>query len=126
MVIIHVVPFIPVDPTIYVEWRLGKETLFIADAVQQSPPTHTSQTVAAVCPFPSVEAAVTTTVEVLQAQIPVAKIEFLDDQSLDAANRYSNLDYPIAPTLFLEFVGSPQSVEEQANTVSKYSQAAVW
>ena len=83
-------------------------------------PTHTSQTVAAVCPFPSVEAAVTTTVEVLQAGIPVAKIEFLDDQSLDATNRYFKLDYPVAPTLFLEFVGSPQSVEEQASIVGKY------
>lgn len=94
--------------------------------MQQHLPTHPHiQTVAAVCPFPSVEAAVTTTVEVLQAQIPVAKMEFLDEESLDAANRYFKLDYPVAPTLFLEFVGSPQSVEEQANAVSKCSQVAI-
>ena len=71
------------------------------------------------CSFPSIKSAIDTTVEVLQAGIPVARIEFLDDISVDAANRYSHLDLPVAPTLFLEFVGSPQSVEEQATTVSK-------
>lgn len=77
------------------------------------------QTVAAVCSFPTVKAAVATTVEVLQAGIPVARIEFLDELSVEAANKFSHLDLPVAPTLFLEFVGSPKSVEEQANVVSK-------
>ena len=57
--------------------------------------------------------------EVLQAGIPVARIEFLDELSVDAANKFSHLDLSVAPTLFLEFVGSAQSVEEQANVVSK-------
>ena len=77
------------------------------------------QTVAAVCSFPSVKAAVDTTVQVLQAGIPVARIEFLDDLSVDATNKYSHLNLPVAPTLFLELVGSPQGVEEQAHTVSE-------
>ncbi len=59
-----------------------------------------------------------TTVEVLQAGIPVAKIEFLDDVSVHAGNAYFNLDFPVKPTLFLEFVGSHQYVEEQASIVS--------
>ena len=75
------------------------------------------QTVAAVCSFPSVEAAITTTVQVLQLGIPVGRIEFLDDISIDAANKFSHLDYPVCPTLFLEFIGSPQSVKEQAEIV---------
>ena len=72
------------------------------------------------CGFPSIESAVNTTVEVLQAGIPVARMEFLDELSLEAANRFSHLDYPVKPTLFLEFTGSPQSVEEQTEIVSKY------
>ena len=62
-----------------------------------------------------------TTVEILQAGIPVCKIEFLDEISLEATNTFSKLDYPVAPTLFLEFIGSPQSVEEQASIASKLS-----
>ena len=56
---------------------------------------------------------------VLQAGIPVAKMEFLDELSMKATNQYHKLDLPVAPTLFLEFTGSPQSVEEQAVIVSK-------
>ena len=69
-----------------------------------------------------------TTVQVLQAGIPVARIEFLDDISVDAANKYSHLNLAVAPTLFLEFVGSPQSVEEQATVVSKlkYVHVLIW
>lgn len=70
-------------------------------------------TIAAVSSFPSIKAAVTTTVEILQASIPVARIEFLDELSVEAANRFSKLGFPVAPTLFLEFSGSPQSVAEQ-------------
>ena len=69
------------------------------------------------CPFPSIEAAVNTTVQILQAGIPIAKIELLDETSIDAVNRFSKLDYAVAPTLFMEFTGSPQSVEEQANLI---------
>ncbi|XP_042556852.1 probable D-lactate dehydrogenase, mitochondrial [Dipodomys spectabilis] len=70
-------------------------------------------TVAATCAFPSVQAAVDSTVQILQAAVPVARIEFLDDVAMDACNRYSKLNYPVAPTLFLEFHGSQQALEEQ-------------
>jgi D-lactate dehydrogenase (cytochrome) len=40
--------------------------------------------------------------------------EFLDDVQVDACNKFSDLDYPLQPTLFLEFHGSENSVEEQA------------
>ena len=71
------------------------------------------------CSFSTVEDAVNTTVEILQAGIPVCKIEFLDEIALEAVNKFSKLDYPVAPTLFLEFVGSPQSVEEQTSMAGK-------
>ena len=76
------------------------------------------QVIAAVSSFPSVKAAIATTVEILQSSIPIARIEFLDELSMDAANRYSKLGFPVAPTLFLEFSGSPQSVAEQTEMAS--------
>ncbi len=69
------------------------------------------------CSFPDVESAVMTTVQTLQSGIPIAKMEFLDDVSMKAANLYSNLNFPLLPTLFMEFSGSSQSVEEQAELV---------
>ena len=78
------------------------------------------QAVAAICSFPSIEAAVDTSVQVLQAGIPVAKIEFMDDLAIYAANNhYAHMNLPVAPTLLFEFGGSPQSVEEQANIVGE-------
>ena len=81
--------------------------------------THNMKTVAAVCSFPSVRAAVDTAVDLLQAGVPVAKMEFLDQRAVEATNRRDKLDLPVLPTLFLEFNGSVQSVEEQAETASE-------
>ncbi|KAL7978748.1 hypothetical protein Chor_013237 [Crotalus horridus] len=70
-------------------------------------------TVAATCAFPNIQAAVDSTVQVLQAGLPIARIEFLDEVMMGACNRYSGLSCAELPTLFLEFHGSQQSVEEQ-------------
>lgn len=40
--------------------------------------------------------------------------EFLDEITIDACNRYSNTNLTVAPTLFLEFHGSEQALEEQS------------
>lgn len=77
----------------------------------------------AVCSFPSVQAAVDSTVQVLQAGVPIARIEFLDDVMIDACNRFSSLSYPVTPTLFLEFHGSERSVEEQVSTTEEITQS---
>lgn len=73
---------------------------------------------AAVCSFDSLEGAVTTVIETIQTGVPVARIELLDEVQMDAVNRYSNLDYPVQPTLFFEFHGSAAGVVEQTETVS--------
>lgn len=72
---------------------------------------------AAVCTFPSVEAAVQTVIQTIQLGVPVARIELLDALSLKAINLFSKTSLAEAPTLFFEFHGSPAGVEEQAQTV---------
>ena len=49
--------------------------------------------------------------------IPIARIELLDDVQMDAVNKYSDLNYPVKDTLFLEFHGSENGVKEQAEFV---------
>ena len=77
---------------------------------------------AAVCPFPSVEAAVNTAIKTIQKGVPIAKIELLDDQMMRAINRYSSLDYQEVPTLFLEFGGTAAEVEAQILAVQQFAQ----
>lgn len=72
---------------------------------------------AAVCTFPSSEAAVQTVIQTIQLGVPVARIELLDALSLSAINRFSKTTLTEAPTLFFEFHGSPAGVEEQAQIV---------
>jgi len=76
---------------------------------------------AAVCPFPSVEAAVDTVVATIQAGVPIARIELLDAKQMDAVNKYAKLDYAVAPTLFFEFHGTPRGVEEQVAQVKAFA-----
>ena len=71
----------------------------------------------AVCPFREIEGAVDTVIQTIQSGIPIARIELLDEVQMDAVNRYSKLDYPILPTLLLEFHGTEAGVKEQAEMV---------
>ncbi|NXW69800.1 LDHD protein, partial [Hirundo rustica] len=73
-------------------------------------PEATAVTVAS---FPSVGAAVACTVQVLQAAVPVARIEFLDEVMADACGRFSGMGLPVAATLLLELHGSRHSLAEQ-------------
>ena len=67
-----------------------------------------------VCPFPSVEAACQAVITTIQAGIPVARIELMDELSVRACNVYSKLSLPETPLLFLEFHGSAAGVAEQS------------
>ncbi|PIO37400.1 hypothetical protein AB205_0021080 [Aquarana catesbeiana] len=73
-------------------------------------------TVAAVCAFPNVQAAVDSTVQILQYGVPIARIEFLDDVMMDACNKFNGLSYPVLPTLFLEFHGSEAATSHGPKT----------
>lgn len=71
----------------------------------------------ATCRFPEVAQAVDAVSAVMQMGVDLARIEFLDELSIGAINAFSGSDHPVAPTLFLEFHGSPEGVLEQSKAV---------
>ena len=74
---------------------------------------------AAVCSFPSIDAAVLATIQIIQMGVPIARCELLDANAIRAVNRHSHLALREAPMLLMEFHGSPAGVEEQAKTVQE-------
>jgi len=72
---------------------------------------------AAVVAFPSLQDAVNTVVATLQAAVPIARIELLDEVQMAACNQYSKLGLPESPTLFIEFHGTHAGVAEQVEVV---------
>ena len=72
---------------------------------------------AAVCHFPSVDAAVQTTIAIIQMGVPIARCELLDGRTVAAVNRHDRLNLREQPMLLMEFHGSPAGVAEQARTV---------
>ncbi|MGL4435113.1 MAG: FAD-binding oxidoreductase [Giesbergeria sp.] len=77
---------------------------------------------AAVCSFPSIEAAVRTVIQTIQLGVPIARCELIDAHSVRAVNRHSKLSLREEPMLLMEFHGSPASVQEQAETVQDIAQ----
>jgi len=78
---------------------------------------------AAICNFPGVDEAVRCVIETIQAGIPVARVEFLDEACVRAVNAHSKLALRESPLLLFEFHGSPTSVREQAETVQELARS---
>ena len=74
---------------------------------------------AAVCSFPSIEAAVRTTIQIIQMGIPIARVELIDANSVRMVNAHSKLTLREEPQLLMEFHGSPASVKEQSEAVQE-------
>ncbi|MCS6944875.1 MAG: FAD-linked oxidase C-terminal domain-containing protein [Sutterellaceae bacterium] len=72
---------------------------------------------AAICSFPTVDAAVRTTIATIQLGVPIARCELLDALTVKAVNAHAKLALPQMPLLLFEFHGSASSVREQAETV---------
>ncbi len=72
---------------------------------------------AAICSFPSIEAAVRTTIQVIQLGVPIARVELIDVNTVRMVNVYAKLGLREEPLLLMEFHGSPAGVKEQAETV---------
>ncbi|RYZ10619.1 MAG: FAD-binding protein [Comamonadaceae bacterium] len=74
---------------------------------------------AAICSFPSIEAAVRTTIEIIQLGVPIARVELIDANTVRMVNAYAKLGLREEPMLLMEFHGSPAGVKEQAETVQE-------
>ncbi len=72
---------------------------------------------AAVCFFPSIDAAVRTAMQVIQLGVPIARCELLDANAIRAVNAHDKLELKEQPMLLMEFHGSEAGVAEQAATV---------
>ncbi len=72
---------------------------------------------AAICHFPDIDAAVRTTIQIIQMGVPIARCELLDANAIRAVNRHSKLGLRESPMLLMEFHGSVAGVAEQAETV---------
>ena len=74
---------------------------------------------AAICHFPSIDAAVQTTIAVIQMGVPIARCELIDGNTVGMVNRHSKLTLREQPMLLMEFHGTAASVAEQAQTVQE-------
>ncbi|MEY4752531.1 MAG: hypothetical protein RJA44_206 [Pseudomonadota bacterium] len=74
---------------------------------------------AAICHFPSIDAAVQTTIAIIQMGVPIARCELLDANAIRAVNAHDKLSLREQPMLLMEFHGSPAGVAEQAATVQE-------
>ncbi|NYT81568.1 FAD-binding protein [Alcaligenaceae bacterium] len=72
---------------------------------------------AAICNFPTLDAAVQSVIEIIQMGVPIARVEFMDTAAVKATNAYSKLSLKESPLLLFEFHGSPSGVKEQAEVV---------
>jgi D-lactate dehydrogenase (cytochrome) len=76
---------------------------------------------AAVCAFPSVDAAVQTVIQTIQIGVPVARIELLDPLTITAVNRHSKTTLQgSAPRFSSNSTAAPPAVEEQAQFVQEH------
>jgi D-lactate dehydrogenase (cytochrome) len=66
------------------------------------------------CRFPSVKAACDAAITAIQAGIPIARVELLDEMQVRVCNAHTRLTMPETPTLFLEFHGTDVGVAEQS------------
>jgi len=74
---------------------------------------------AAVCFFPTIDAAVQATIQIIQMGVPIARCELLDAHAVRAVNLHDKLGLREAPMLLMEFHGSEAGVAEQAQTVQE-------
>ncbi|HQQ71497.1 MAG TPA: FAD-linked oxidase C-terminal domain-containing protein [Alicycliphilus sp.] len=74
---------------------------------------------AAICSFPSIEAAVRTVIHTMQLGVPIARVELIDRHAVRMVNAHSKLTLREEPMLLMEFHGSPSSVREQAESVQE-------
>jgi len=74
---------------------------------------------AAIVRFPVLSQGVAAATEVVKAGISIARCEFLDSTCIRNLNAYNSMSLTELPTLFFEFHGTVQSVQEDAKAVQE-------
>lgn len=74
---------------------------------------------AAVCSFSSTADAVNCVIAAIQVGVPLARVEFLDENGVKAINAHDDMQLPEQPLLLFEFHGSPAAVKEQTELVQE-------
>jgi D-lactate dehydrogenase (cytochrome) len=75
-------------------------------------------TIAALCYFPSVTDAANSVMEMIQRDMIIGMVEFLDEMMMKANNKHYNFNYEEKPTLYFEFsAGSKLQLDEQEGIV---------
>ncbi|KAG6974606.1 hypothetical protein JG688_00002985 [Phytophthora aleatoria] len=80
---------------------------------------HQFANISMICSFDKMKDAIDTCTTVMQMGIPVARMEMMDENVVDAVNRYSNLDNPLRPLLIIEHHGSVGELEQQSSVVQE-------
>ncbi|MEZ5844601.1 MAG: FAD-linked oxidase C-terminal domain-containing protein [Hyphomicrobiaceae bacterium] len=80
-------------------------------------------TLAAVCPFRTLEGACNSVIQAIQLGVGMARIELLDEMQIRAVNVHSKLGLDEAPTLFLEFQGNEVTAREQVRQFEEIAMA---
>jgi len=79
--------------------------------------------IAAVCPFRTLEGACNTVIESIQLGLGAARMELVDAAMIRAYVAYAKLPLEEAPTLFVEFHGTPGATAEQLATFREIAAA---
>lgn len=69
--------------------------------------------------FPSVHAACSAVIEILQKGVQLGAIEIMDEEMCKAVNNYSGLDLPLKPTILFKFTGTENHVKDDIRVVKE-------
>lgn len=71
------------------------------------------------CCFNSIEEAGDAATQILSSGLQLGKLELVDALTIEAVNKYLNMDLPIADSLFIECSGSEKEVDEQIKLIEQ-------
>ncbi len=77
----------------------------------------------AVCPFRTMEGACNAVIQAIQLGLGVARMEVIDEASIQAVNNHAKLALEEKPTLFLEFHGTEASARDQVEQFRQIAEA---
>eukprot|EP00177_Eucheuma_denticulatum_P002622 GFKZ01004706.1.p2 GENE.GFKZ01004706.1~~GFKZ01004706.1.p2 ORF type:complete len:554 (+),score=87.48 GFKZ01004706.1:432-2093(+) len=69
--------------------------------------------------FPSVHAACSAVIEILQKGVMLGAIEIMDEEMVKAVNKYSGTDFPMKPTILFKFTGTESHVQDDIRVVKE-------